>query len=134
MKLMMLAAVASCAWMANTVPVNPLVGIAVRKEGVGYVFLFRNCVDPKKPIDIRRVSVMGNGELRCQLVRKRAEGPMITARWLYGTIPAGYDMAKCSPLQPGETYDVEVSGAAGGSARFIVQKDGTVQMIEDSCK
>ena len=133
---MLLAGASTC----QMHPVNPIVGVEVRREGPDYVFHFQNCFDPKKVIGIHGVTVkkLGPGERDSTLYCKITETPSgereLTEKWTYGTTPAGYRMAHCEPLKAGETYRADVSGAAGGHVVFSIANDGSVRMPKQACK
>jgi hypothetical protein len=134
--LFLLASVLSC----KVLPVNPTVGIEVRRESDTYAFVFRNCFNPKNAVGIHGVTVTRlrqeglDGELHCRISETQSSEPELTGRWTYGTTPAGYRMDRCEPLKPGHTYRAEVSGAGGGAAKFSIDNDGSVRALEGECK
>jgi hypothetical protein len=138
MKSVLLATLSGVIGLAGVIPGNPLVGIDIRKDEAGYRFMFRNCVDPEKLIGIRRITVAKKVDdgysLVCQLSWKDPSSPTIKTEWMYGTKPAGYSLKQCEPLTAGDTYQIRVSGAGGGSAIAATANDGSVKLIESSCE
>jgi hypothetical protein len=139
MATMMIAAALGCALLPMTVPVNPIVGVEMSREGSNYVISYKNCFDPKMVLDLKGVTVtrIVNGQ--------RSDSPHCRVwwadfdvrsakKWTYGTTPAGYKSDRCEPLVPGDTYEVHVSAGAGGSGVFSVGADGSVKSVRSGCK
>lgn len=136
MKVLLIGVLAGCVWASNTVPVNPMVGIDVRRDGRSYIFRFRNCLDSSKPVGIRRLTIAEKDQnaLHCQLVKKDPGAAYIKEEWTYGSTPSGYESKVCQPLAEGHTYVVRVSGAGGGGAVFVLEEGGGVKTLEESCE
>ncbi len=61
----------------------------------------------------------------CKVVASR--DPLPLAKWQIGTVPTGFRLERCEPLDSGERYTVSVHAVGGlGSRPFAIRADGTV--------
>jgi hypothetical protein len=116
---------------------DPAVDIQVLKLGTDYVFTFRTCGNHRVEVPTievtRGVAVSREARPQCKIETLDPAVDGLTDRWKYGTTPPGYRMKSCASLQPGNLYEVQVDGAAGGRRVFVIRGDGTVEQREGSC-
>jgi len=120
--------------------VDPQLEVSVAKQGTDYTFSFKNCGTKDQLNSIYRIRVMREGppELaeknpsHCQLQWTGDGGAMFSSDWKYGEARPGYLLSACSPLQPGQTYDVYVN--SDGVLTFTVLANGELRIDEPACQ
>lgn len=63
----------------------------------------------------------------CELKAIQDARALVT--WRYGTIPIGFSLPRCAPLERGQTYTINVSGVGVGATRFTVGRDGKIEPL-----
>jgi hypothetical protein len=101
-------------------------------------------VELKNPFFIRGVPEVETLELyrnplhadtapECRLVAEQDPAPL--GKWQIGTVPSGYKLEKCAPLERGQEYTVSVHATAGLGARpFAVGPNGIVDNLGSDWK
>jgi hypothetical protein len=132
---LLIATIPGCWLFRLRLPFNPMSGATVAKEGDAYVVRIRNCFDPAKRFSVNGLAIQRlDGRKRiphCDLSWS-GNAPSIE-EWRYGSLPPGYTLKSCLPLQAGQRYEVQIRAGAGGHAQFSVDRDGNVRMLADGC-
>jgi len=116
---------------------EPRTGVRVVREGVGYVVEVGACTwrDPAmivRYIEVRREAAGQAAGNTCVLTAQG--GDTALERWHYGAEVAGFQMVGCSPLEPGEAYEVRVhTRPTGATGHFTIDGRGDVKMIDGGC-
>jgi hypothetical protein len=118
------------------------VDVEVAKDDAGYVFSFKACgwSQRSQRVEVPLIVVLKAGgrasevPVQCALHKASPSVRNLADTWRYGTVPQGYIAKGCEPLQPGETYQVQVSAAGGGRREFRVQRNGDVALGQGSCR
>jgi hypothetical protein len=97
--------------------------VAVR-ESSGYVFEFGD----RRAIDSLSIFEISGAERRlvCSIQSDRRSSPLV-GRWVYASVPPGYQKEGCASLDPGSYY-LEAFGAGLGRLFFRIQPDGSVAL------
>jgi hypothetical protein len=77
----------------------------------------------------------GPADRGCRLAETGAalRSAPLASPWEYGSIPEGYVMGGCLPLERGRVYRARVGGRNGGDVVFRVNDKGEPEVIERSC-
>jgi hypothetical protein len=82
-------------------------------------------------IDIWEVTDGKRGKTVCKVDRRTRVGSVEVGEWRYGEPIDGFDIEGCGALEKGRLYAVTMGGPYGaGIARFILEEDGSVRMVE----
>jgi hypothetical protein len=118
----------------------PHVGLEVRNEPTGQVFVLRGCGGSGAGTVVRRILVSELDARKqpvavvCDVLPDPHWEPTPLTEWRYGSIPPGYHARPCTPLQGGRTYSIHVGGSRQGGAIFTIHPGGAMEVNEGSCK
>jgi hypothetical protein len=117
---------------------DPQPGVRVVRDGAGYVVEVTNCSSRARPMGVQDIVVrkVGAGQApgnTCELTAKVA-GDLLE-RWRYGEEVAQFQLGKCSLLERGATYMVDVVTHPGEAlGHFTIDAHGDVKMIDGQCR
>ena len=120
--------------------VDSRIDIAVSEDSGGHVFQFESCAWSFRPqrVDVPLIVLLKETEAgrvsHCELRKSSPSVRSLASSWRYGTVPHGYVAQGCEPLQPNETYQIQVSAAGGGRREFSVAPDGHLILGKGSCR
>ena len=116
---------------------GPRPGVAVARDGDGYVLNIFNCAMGGKLIvtyiKISKGDVNNDAGEQCELVAHGEDRTL--ERWRYGVESAGFKLSRCLPLERETTYNVHVGARPWAAVgHFSVDGHGDVKMIDGDCR
>ena len=117
---------------------DPKAGVRVVRDGTGYVVEVTNCSSKSRPMGVQGLVVRKDGAGQasgntCELTAKISGGSL--ELWHYGEEVAQFQLVKCSPLERGAAYVVDVATHPGGAlGHFTIDAHGDVKMIDGECR